>query len=122
MQKIQHLKSLPISIHPPDKSQGPRPAGEEVGSCVPDPLQLQHCVYGGDEESPRNLHKGAQSCHQARGDREVSDRRVRLGTASPNTVRGDLIIVLKQYSQCCMQMCPEEDYSTVVETLAIDDN
>ena len=31
-----------------------------------------------------------------------------------------LIIVFKLYSQCCMQMCPEEDYSTVVEMLAIE--
>ena len=31
-----------------------------------------------------------------------------------------LIITLKQYSQCCMQMCPEEDYSTVVELMIID--
>ena len=33
--------------------------GEEVGSCVPDPLQLWlcTCIYGGDEESPRDPHK-----------------------------------------------------------------
>ena len=31
-----------------------------------------------------------------------------------------LIIVLKQYSQYYMQMCPEEEYSTVVKTLIID--
>ena len=66
MQKIQHLNSLPIGIHPPrsaDKSQGPRHTGE-VGSCVPDPLQLLPCVYRGDEESSRDPHKGTQSHHQ----------------------------------------------------------
>ena len=61
--------------HPPywivDKSQGPRPAGEEVGSCVPDSLQLQPCIYRRDEESPRDPHKGAQSSHQT-GETEKS--------------------------------------------------
>ena len=92
MQKIQHSNSLPIGIHPPwttDESQGPRPAGEEVGSCVPNSLQLWPCIYKADEESPWDPHKGAQSCHQTGRDREVSHSRVRLGTASPNTVGED---------------------------------
>ena len=74
MQKIQHPNSLPIGTHPTrivDKSQGPRPAGEEVRSCVPDPLQLQPCIYRRDEESPRDPHKGAQSSHQT-GETEKS--------------------------------------------------
>ena len=59
MQKIQHQNSLQIGIYPlrtADKSQGPWLTGEEVGSCVPDPLQLQPCVYRGDEETLRDPH------------------------------------------------------------------
>ena len=92
MQKIRHSNSLPIGIHPPwttDESQGPRPAGEEVGSCVPNSLQLWPCIYKADEESPWDPHKGTQSCHQTGRDREVSHSRVRLATASPNTVGED---------------------------------
>ena len=92
MQKIRHSNSLLIGIHPPqtaDESQGPRPAGEEVESCVPNSLQLWPCIYKADEESPWDPHKGAQSCHQTGRDREVSHSRVRLGTASPNTVGED---------------------------------
>ena len=82
MQKIQHPNSLLIGTRP-------RLAGKEVGSCVPDPLQLQPCIYRGDEESPRDPHKGAQSCHQTGRDREVSHSRARLGTTIPNTVGED---------------------------------
>ena len=92
MQKIQYPNSLSIGIQPPwttDKSQGPRPTGEEVGSCVPDPLQLQPCIYRGDEENPWDQHKGAQSCHQTGKDREITHSRARLGTTSPNTVGGN---------------------------------
>ena len=42
-----------------------------------------------DEESPRDPHKGAQSCHQTGRDREVGHSRARLGTTTPNTVGGD---------------------------------
>ena len=55
MQKIRHSNSLPIGIHPPwttYESQGPRPAGEEVVSCVPNSLQLWPCIYKADEECP----------------------------------------------------------------------
>ena len=41
--RYKHLNSILIGIHPPrttDKSQGSGPAGEEVGGCVPDTLQL----------------------------------------------------------------------------------
>ena len=92
MLKIQNLNSLPIGIHPPrtaDKSQGPRPTGEEVGSCVPDFLQLRHVHIGETgKESPRDPHKGAQSCHQTRRDREVGHSRARSGRTTSNAVAG----------------------------------
>ena len=64
-------------------------AGEEDVICVPDPLQLRPCIHRGDEESPRDLHKGGQSCHQTGRDREVGHSRTRLGTATPYTVEGN---------------------------------
>ena len=70
-----------------DKSQGPGPAGEELGGCVPDTLQLWQCIYRRDEESPRDPHKRAQSCHQTGRDGKVGHSGARLGTTS-NTVGG----------------------------------
>ena len=62
---------------------------DPLGSCVPDPFKLQSCIYGGNEESPQDPHKGAQSCHQTGRGREVSHNRACLGTAAPSTVGGD---------------------------------
>ena len=74
MQKIQYPNSLPIGIHPPqtaDKSQGPRPAQEEVGSCMCiRSLAVGPCIYRGDEESPRDLHKK----HRAATRREETEK------------------------------------------------
>ena len=90
MHKIRHPNSLPIGIHPlqtADESQGPRPTREEVGSCVPNSLQL--CICKADEENPQDPRKGAKSYHQTGRDREVSHSRVHLGTVSTNTMGGD---------------------------------
>ena len=73
--------------HPPSTNSWWELRTKTCWSCVPDPLQLRPCIYRGDKESPRDLHKGAQSCHQMGRDREVGHSSARLGTASPNTVK-----------------------------------
>ena len=57
-------------------------------SCVPT-LQLWHCIYRRDEESPRDPHKRAQSCHQMGRDGKVGHSGAHLGTTTSNTVGGD---------------------------------
>ena len=65
------------------------PLEKRSGVVLPDTLQLWQCIYRRDEESPRDPHKRAQSCHQTGRDGKVGHSGARLGTTTSNTVGGD---------------------------------